>query len=140
MGWPTTNLHRRLALTCILLSPVLGSPVIGQMVDAPSSQAALSDGEDQPGSAEMTPESRRTIYRLAASLAALLLLTLFLVGVYLLTRIGRSLKRPSVGGKSTEYTDAWSNYRLSEEEIDQATYEEPDDRDDSERESDDGPD
>ncbi len=62
---------------------------------------------------------------LAIMLGAALLILFFVVGSYLLIRVGRLVTRKSVGGQPTEYVDAWSRYRLSDEQIDAATREEP---------------
>ena len=45
----------------------------------------------------------------------------FLLGSYLMVRIGRRVLHPTVSGKRSEYVDAWGNYRLSQEEIDTAS-------------------
>ena len=71
------------------------------------------------------PEVRRLMYRMAVLLAALLLILIFVVGSYLLIRIGRAITRKSVGGQPTEYVDAWSRYRLTDEAIARATDEPP---------------
>ncbi len=56
-------------------------------------------------------------------LIAALLILLFVVGSYLLIRVGRLLARHSVSGKPTPYVDAWSGYRLTDEQIAAATTE-----------------
>ena len=45
----------------------------------------------------------------------------FLFGSYLMVRIGRVLSREKKTATPTEYVDAWSNYRLTQEELDTAT-------------------
>mgnify|MGYP005860193097 CR=1 FL=1 len=77
------------------------------------------------GKAELDPESRRTIYVLAVSLVSILLLVVFLISLYLLVRMGQALKRPTVGGHPTRYVDAWSQYRLTDDAVRDATHEEP---------------
>lgn len=54
-------------------------------------------------------------------LGSLLLILLFAIGAYLVLRAGRSLSRNQAGSRPTEYVDAWSKYRLSEEQIKAAT-------------------
>jgi hypothetical protein len=57
-------------------------------------------------------------------LCATLLILMFAIGAYLLLRAGRAVSRQRLGGKPTEYVDAWSQYRLSDEQIEAATREE----------------
>jgi hypothetical protein len=45
----------------------------------------------------------------------------FLLGSYLMVRIGRRVLHQEPSGRRSQYVDAWSNYRLSQEEIDTAT-------------------
>lgn len=45
----------------------------------------------------------------------------FVFGSYLMVRIGRALSRAKPGAGRTAYVDAWSNYRLTQEELDTAT-------------------
>ncbi len=45
----------------------------------------------------------------------------FLVGSYLMVRIGRGVLRQKPFRQSSEYVDAWGNYRLTQDEIDTAT-------------------
>ena len=71
---------------------------------------------------------RRTAYALAVLLVALLLVLLFVVGAYLSLRLGRLVVEHRVGGKPTPYFDAWSQYRLTDDQIAEATRE-PDEPD-----------
>lgn len=65
-------------------------------------------------------------------LISALLILLFVVGSYLLIRVGRLLAKSTVGGKPTPYVDAWSSYRLTDEQIAAATAEQaPDDHTDN---------
>jgi hypothetical protein len=123
MAWPQVNLRNRLIVACILAAAIITLVVATQLVLAPAPASSGVDAATQPGPRVMTPESRRDIYRLAVGLITLLLLTLFFMAVYVLTRIGRALKQPSVGGQPTVYVDAWSQYRLSDEAVEQATHE-----------------
>jgi hypothetical protein len=45
----------------------------------------------------------------------------FLLGSYLMVRIGRRVLDRKQAAQRTAYVDAWSNYRLSQDEIDTAT-------------------
>lgn len=66
---------------------------------------------------------RQLSYMLAVLLVAALLILLFVISLYLISRIGRALLRKPVGGRPTPYVDAWSQYRLTDEEIEEATRE-----------------
>jgi hypothetical protein len=74
----------------------------------------------------MAPVAPTTAERIHALYSTLLLtfvlLLVFLVGSYIMMRIGRwFIRRPSAS--RTRYTDAWSQYRLTDEQIQQATSE-----------------
>jgi hypothetical protein len=75
---------------------------------------------------EITRETlrRELSVLLVVMLGSVLLILLFVIGAYLLIRVGRAVSQKGVGGQPTEYTDAWSRYRLSQEEIEAATREE----------------
>ena len=55
---------------------------------------------------------------LALVLAAVLAILAFVVGAYLFIRLGRWLMEKPVSDGPTEFVDAWSSYRVSQEEID----------------------
>lgn len=65
------------------------------------------------------------VRRLGALLAVMLLATVailaFVVGAYLVMRVGRNLLTRNVGGPPTPYVDAWAQYRLSDERIAELT-------------------
>jgi len=67
---------------------------------------------------------KRLVLLLTILLISCLLVLLFVVGSYLLIRIGRFVRKP-VAGKPTEYVDAWQQYRLTDEQIAAATAEPP---------------
>lgn len=54
-------------------------------------------------------------------LHSFLIFLAFLFGSYLMVRIGRVLARVKKSENKTEYVDAWSGYRLTQEELDTAT-------------------
>jgi hypothetical protein len=93
--------------------------------------------ELQPSAADPVLALRRKLtLLLLIVLGACLLILVFAIGAYLVLRIGRAVARRQLGGTPTEYVDAWSHYRLSEQDIASATREErrrprgPDERDD----------
>lgn len=57
-------------------------------------------------------------------LGSVLLILIFVIGSYLFIRVGRAVSQKRVGGEPTKYVDAWSRYRLTEEQIEAATQEE----------------
>ena len=61
-------------------------------------------------------------------LIAALLILLFVIGCYLVIRVGGFVRTP-LGGKPTKYVNAWQNYRLTDEQIAAATTEYPADDD-----------
>ncbi|HOO15690.1 MAG: hypothetical protein KBH81_07775 [Phycisphaerae bacterium] len=63
----------------------------------------------------------------AIMLGCFLAILAFAIGAYTFIGIGRAISRPTASGKPTKYVDAWSQYRISEEQIRAAT-EEVDDR------------
>lgn len=65
--------------------------------------------------------TRLTVLLTILLISALLIL-LFVLGSYLLIRIGRIVQRP-LGGKPTEYVDAWSRHHVTDEQIAAATSE-----------------
>lgn len=77
-------------------------------------------------------EGRKVVsYLIIGSISALLIL-LFVLGAYLVIRVGHLVARERIGGKPTEYVDAWGSYRLTDEQISAATAEgEPDEDNDS---------
>jgi len=65
-----------------------------------------------------------------------LFILLFVIGAYLVIRVGQFVAREQVGGKTTAYVDAWQNYRLTDEQISAATEEPKPDRDSNDRPTD----
>ena len=61
-------------------------------------------------------------------LISVLLILLFVIGCYLVIRVGRYVRSP-ISGQPTTYVDAWQNYRLTDEQIEAATAEQPPDED-----------
>ncbi len=85
----------------------------------------------RPVAGELSSEQALTelTWLLVLLLAAILLILLFVVGAYLLIRVGWMVSTPKVGGQPTNYVDGWSQYRITDEEIAAATRE-PRDQDD----------
>jgi hypothetical protein len=63
---------------------------------------------------------------LAVLLATSLVILVFAIGAYLLLRAGQTLSQQRLGARPSTYVDAWSQYRLTDEQISNATQEKPD--------------
>lgn len=82
---------------------------------------------------ELSPEDQREVsYLMLATLAAMVTLMIFVLGVFIMRRMGARLRRMRVGGEPTPYVDTWSQYRLSEDEIEAATAENESDSNENE--------
>lgn len=98
----------------------------------------LASGQTLPRP-DAVPNSEAA-YLLLLILLILLLLIVFGVGIFIMLRIGSRLKQREPA-QPTEYTDAWSQYRLTEEEVAAATDDlpTPEDRQDKDPDFDDDP-
>lgn len=88
--------------------------------EATSLDAALNDP------AAEAQRLRRLSGLLIILLISALLVLLFVIGSYLVIRIGRIVRTP-ISGRPTPYVDAWSSYRVTDEQIAAATSEYPPD-------------
>ncbi len=79
--------------------------------------------EFDPADPVSAAQERRLKALLVLLLAAALLILVFVLGAYLVIRLGRAVTESSVGGKPTRYVDAWSRYRISDEQVTAATRE-----------------
>ena len=70
-----------------------------------------------PGSSGLDPTQKLAVVMMTV-LATVLAILAFVVGAYLFIRIGRSLTERRVSDGPTEFVDAWSNYRVSQDELD----------------------
>lgn len=68
-------------------------------------------------------EAKRLATLLTILLVSALLILLYIIGAYLVIRVGQAVSRQAVGGRPTRYVDAWAGYRLTDEEISAATTE-----------------
>jgi len=121
-------------IAALLALTMLQTPATAPAASQPA-PAAVSAPADvaAPDSESLHPDQHRrlTMLYLVLSTAAAGLLA-FLVLSYMLMRIlRRALPRSET--KPTVYVDAWSNYRVTQEEIDAATSEPPDPRKPPER-------
>ena len=142
MPSPTGRTYGRAAMLGVLLALLLtiSAAVYAYVARYGTESLPASLGGGDPV-AEVRRLNRLTIL-LAILLISALLLLLFVVGSYLVIRIGHIIRTP-VGGKPTPYVDAWQSYRVTEEEIAAATAEDTPERppgDDSAPPADAGPD
>lgn len=88
-------------------------------------QVPLTVLVDSPEADVARDHTRNVSVMLTILLISALLILLFVIGAYLLIRVGRIVARTRtrVGGKPTEYVDAWRSYRLTDEQIAAATRE-----------------
>jgi hypothetical protein len=121
-GWPEWRGRLVvLATLAVLLLIVSAGVSLYALRDAPPTDA----GEGPlSGDAAVRAEqqAQRLIILIIVVLVSGLLILLFLLGAYLLLRVGRAVRTP-VGGRPTQYVDAWRQYRLTDEEIAAATRE-----------------
>ena len=73
----------------------------------------------QPGAQPAAARQMRSLYTTLT--VTLLLLLAFVVGTYVMVRVGRAIVRRPRRREPTRYVDAWTGYRLSEQEIERAT-------------------
>lgn len=87
--------------------------------------AIILSASDEEAAAQLE-QARQLPVLLTVLLISALFILLFVLGAYLLIRVGRIVARPRTpdGGHHTPYVDAWTNYRLTEEQISAATSEE----------------
>lgn len=81
-------------------------------------------------------EASRFSMLLMITMVSILLILVFVIGAYLLIKVGRAVASTDDRSKPTEYVDAWSQYRLTEDDIARATEEPLTDRGRSEEEPD----
>jgi hypothetical protein len=119
----------RLAIVFVVVGLALSAIGIGYMVHLgrPRSLPPVAVAEGEPRAAEPSALYRElnALYRML--LHAFLLFLAFLLGSYLMVRIGRRVLHRQALRERTEYVDAWASYRLTQDEIDTATAELDDD-------------
>ncbi len=113
----------RLAIVFVVVGLALSAIGIRYMIylGRPRSLPPIVKPEDHPPIAEPSALYRElnALYRMLFH--AFLLFLAFLFGSYLMVRIGRRVLDRKPVRERTEYVDAWTNYRLTQDEIDTAT-------------------
>ncbi|GEM_PF-1097769 len=118
--------HRPLGRTALLAGLAVLLVTIGTAVYLVLGQDRLGPGGIDPGregAGRLTTDVRRLAALLTILLVSALLALLFVIGTYVLLRVGRWVARSRLGGSPTPYVDAWSRYRLTEDQISAATAE-----------------
>jgi hypothetical protein len=123
-------------LCCAVLATTYALFVKSAAFSSAAQVSGPADAPTGPGADQPRGVRRQLASRISLLLATVLVILAFVIGSYLVIRIGRVVTQRPVGGHPTRYVDAWSGYRLTDEEIAAATEEEPADQD--ENEEDDG--
>jgi hypothetical protein len=123
MAPPPTPTHGRTAtlfVSAILLLTVAGTVYVflAQNARPPLPAGAVISDEDVD---QLAYEAHQLITLLTILLTSALLILLFFIGAYLVIRVGQFVARDRVGGRPTPYVDAWSAYRLTDDDIAAAT-------------------
>lgn len=129
----------RSAMLVVLVTLILtlaGATYLMYMSEADTGTLPLSVSNASGGPTDSDTETRLFI-KLSILLVSVLLIMLFVIGSYLLIRVGRSVAGKPVGGSPTEYVDAWASYRITDEQIESATAETDDISGDDDSDSDD---
>jgi hypothetical protein len=115
---------RPLTIAVVLLAAA--PPAVMSASTAVLAQAAppgVTQGEtqapEQTGAPVAAARQMRSLYTTLT--VTLLLLLAFVVGTYVIVRVGRAMVRKPRQREATRYVDAWTGYRLSEQEIERAT-------------------
>jgi hypothetical protein len=100
--------------------PAVMSASTGLLAQAAQPGGAQTEAQapEQPD-AEAAAREMRSLYTTLT--VTLLLLLAFVVGTYVMVRVGRAIVHRPRRRQPTQYVDAWTGYRLSEQEIERAT-------------------
>lgn len=122
---PGSSHGRTMALLALGVLAVVAGAAVYLFLAQGFSPATEGDGPDPSGqtAAPPAPGPRKAATILVVASISALLILLFVLGAYLVIRIGHYLAQQRVGGKPTEYVDAWGSYRLTDEQIAAATTE-----------------
>lgn len=115
---------RTLTIAVLLLAaapPAAMSASTGLLAQAARPGVAQAEAQtpEQAGTQAAAARQMRSLYTTLT--VTLLLLLAFAVGTYVMVRVGRAIVRRPRRREPTRYVDAWTGYRLSEQEIERAT-------------------
>jgi hypothetical protein len=105
----------------LLLGLVLLLAAGSYLVVRTQTRAPQAGGEGASGA--LATDVRRAGSSAGKLLLSFLLLLAFLIGSYLIVRVGRRVVHGPVHAGPTRYVDAWGRYRVTEEQIEAATEE-----------------
>ncbi|TWT42178.1 hypothetical protein RAS1_33080 [Phycisphaerae bacterium RAS1] len=111
---------RAAAVVVFLALLVTFSAVLYLAVSRPLDVPA-SNSPEQNEVAMQRLQAKRLSIMLLLMFGAMLLILVFVIGSYLLIRAGKVVTERRVGGEPTEYVDAWAKYRVTDEQIADAT-------------------
>ena len=137
---PSTYGRTAVLLVLGVLALTIGTAVYVFFAQHGAQASALGGIASDEEADRALADSRRLVTLLTLLLISALLILLFVVGAYLVIRVGQFVARDRLGGKTTAYVDAWQNYRLTDEQISAATEEKKPERGPGDRPTDpDGP-
>jgi hypothetical protein len=115
---------RTLTIAVLLLAaapPAVMCASTGLLAQAARPGVAQAEAQtpEQAGTPAAAARQMRSLYTTLT--VTLLLLLAFVVGTYVMVRVGRAIVRRPRRREPTRYVDAWTGYRLSEQEIERAT-------------------
>jgi len=115
---------RTLTIAALILAaapPAVMSASTALLAQAAQPGVAQVEAEAAEQPAARAPDARRMRSLYTTLTVTLLLLLAFVVGTYVMVRVGRAIVRRPRRREPTRYVDAWTGYRLSEQEIERAT-------------------
>lgn len=115
MAEPRQRPLGRMALLLVLVVLAMTSALAAYAMSVKLRNLPIVSPPPEAGGPDPT---QRLKLLLALVLAAVLAILAFVVGAYLFIRLGRSLMEKPVSDGPTEFVDAWSSYRVTQEEID----------------------
>ncbi|MCH7872168.1 MAG: hypothetical protein IID33_10765 [Planctomycetes bacterium] len=115
MAEPRQRPLGRMALLLVLVVLAMTSALAAYAMSVKLRNLPIVSPPPEAGGPDPT---QRLKLLLALVLAAVLAILAFVVGAYLFIRLGRSLMEKPVSDGPTEFVDVWSQYRVSQEEID----------------------
>ena len=122
MPAPTRSNYGRIVTGAVLSALLLTVAAIVYVYMARHGGTVVIDGLTNEEREQLKlQEATRLVTLLTILLTSALLILLFVIGTYLVIRAGQFVSRDRVGGRPTDYVDAWSEYRLSDEQLFAAT-------------------
>jgi hypothetical protein len=111
----------RLAVAFVVFGLALSALGFGYIIYTTGREYQLPPAAPPAGAPEIAAKAHQINALLRLLLHSFLLFLAFLLGSYLIVRVGRSVVARRAERQRTRYMDVWSSYRLTQEEIDTAT-------------------